>query len=474
MKKLLKAGAWQAAIIVLGAVLATVPLGHISASSLSTTSLATTGQDGTGANSDIHKSQARTLSADGRTSVFSSQATNLTSGSHNAMEQVYAYDRITQKTELVSRTATGEPGSGGSFVPTISADGRYVAYATTARDVAPGLDKFCAGWPDPCTNIIVHDLITKYTRVVNVDSSGKRRLPAIQTGLGGQAPIITRDGRYVTFLSYYPFDSSSANGNSYRLIVRNLEGFTTRVIELTDASGQISNSGTWDATINDTGRFIAFSSDAKLVANDFNGRSDIYLYDVWDNRITLASKDVNGFGSNSSSFEPVISTDGNFIVYESAATNLTPNDRNRKADVFLYDRKKASNTLVSKSTKGVLGTDNSFAADISGDGQYVVYASYAPNLVRADSANIDTFLYYTNFGATRLLSRASHNGAAGDNHSLAPSISQNGKVVAFLSQAHNLTNDPLAQNTLFSNFFVAFDPARQIPYYDQSDLLDLL
>lgn len=442
-----------------------------SASSLSTTTLVTKGQSGLGANSEIHKSQARTLSADGRILVFSSQATNLVGGSHNAMEQVYAYDRITKKVELVSRDAEGGPGAEGSYVPTISADGRYVAYASAAPDVVPGLHDFCEGWSDPCTNIIVHDLITKYTRVVNVDSNGDR-LPAIHSGLGGQAPIITRDGRFVTFLSYHPFEP--INWDGYRLVIRNLEEHSTRVIELTDANGEVSESGTWDATINDTGRFIAFSSEAKLVASDTNTHADIYLYDVWDRRLTLASKGLSGHGGSTISYEPVISTDGNFIVYDSAAENLTPNDRNKRADIFLYDRKKGTTKLISNSTKGVPAKDDSFGADISGDGQYVTYASYASNLARNDTTNIDTFLYYTNFGVTRLLSRASYNGATGNNHSFSPSISQNGKAVAFLSRACNLTTDPLAQNTSFYNLFLDFNPVRQIPYYDQEDMLDLL
>lgn len=449
-------------------VLATVPLARVGASSLSTTTLATKGQTGTGANSDIHKSQARTVSDDGRTMVFSSQATNLTDGSHNSMEQVYAYDRITQKTQLVSRTATGNPGSGSSYVPTISADGRFVAYATTARDVAPGMDAFCQGSADPCTNILVHDLITKYTRVVNIDSDGKR-LPAIQTGVGGQAPIVTRDARFVTFLIYH---ATANNPQGYRLVVRNLEGFTTRVIELTNTDDNVTESGFWNATINDTGRFIAFSTDERLTRNDYNGQPDIYLYDLWDNRLIFVSSGLYDFGASSST-QPVISTDGNFIVYESTAENITPNDHNKKVDIFLYDRAKSSTTLVSRSTKGLPATDNSFAADINGDGQYVVYASYAPNLVKADTSNVDVFLYYTNFGVTRLVSRASHNGVPGDNQSLAPSISQNGKAITFLSNAHNLTNNNIPQNTLFSNLFIGFDTARQIPYYDQTDLLDL-
>ncbi|HVQ44301.1 MAG TPA: hypothetical protein VMT30_05040 [Candidatus Saccharimonadia bacterium] len=453
-----------------GGILAAIPLASAGASSLSTTTLATKGQTGAGANEDIHKARARTVSADGRVTVFSSPSSNLTSGPHNAMEQVYAYDRITQKTILVSRNAAGEPASGGSYVPTISADGRFVAYATTARDVAPGLDKFCLGSADPCTNIIVHDLITKYTQAVNVDSDGKRRLPAIQTGVGGQAPVITRDGRYVTFLTYH---RTVNNTDGYRLVIRNLEGRTTRVIELTNADDQISESGFWDATINDTGRFIAFSTDERLTRFDYNGQPDIYLYDLWDNNLIFVTSGLYGFGASNST-QPVISTDGNFIVYESTAPNLVPGDNNHKVDVFLYNRAKGTTTLVSKSTKGALGTDNSFAADISGDGQYVVYASYAPNLVRADTTNIDVFLYYTNFGATRLISRASHNGVPSDNHSLDPSISQNGKAITFLSKAHNLTSDTIDRNTLFSNLFIGFDDARPIPYYDQTDLLELL
>lgn len=471
MKKLQNSKIWQVMITIIGVgAIALLPLEHVGASSLSTTTLSTKGQNSAGTDGDIHKSQARALSDDGRITVFSSQATNLVSGPHNGMEQVYAYDRITKKTELVSRNAEGGPGSGGSYVPTISADGRYVAYASTARDVAPGLNDFCKGWDDPCTNIIVHDLITKYTRVANVDSK-KKRLPSIHTGLGGEAPVITRDGRFVTFLSYHPFNTNGREG--YRLIVRNLEEQSTHVVELTNADDQISESAFWNATIDDTGRYIAFSTDERLASNDYNGQDDIYLYDIKNSQDTiLVTSGLMGFGA-SHSFEPVISTDGNSIVYESTAENLIPDDRNKKTDIFLFNRQKVTTTLVSRSTKGTPASDNSFGADVNGDGQYVVYASYAPNLVRPNTTNINVFLHYTNFGVTRLISRASYNGIPGDNHSLTPSISQNGKAITFTSRAHNLTNDTITQNTLFSNLFMAYDVARATPYYDQTDLLEL-
>ncbi len=159
-------------------------------------------------------------------------------------------------------------------------------------------------------------------------------------------------------------------------------------------------------------------------------------------RVSISSAGQQG---NGSSFYPSISADGRYVAFYSDATNLVAGETNVKYDVFVYDRKTHKTRRVSVSSGGQEGNGNSLAPSISADGRYVAFHSYASNLVAGDSNNIvDVFVYDRRKHKTRRVS-VSSGGQQGNSFSLDPSISADGRYVAFHSYASNLvagdTND---------------------------------
>lgn len=116
---------------------------------VSANTLITPGLDGKGANGSFLMGSARSLSRDGRITVFATQSTNHVPNDTNGKGDIFAYDRITKKTELVSHAATGQPSNGESLRPTVSANGRHVAYLTLATDIPPGVNSNCPS-PNQC------------------------------------------------------------------------------------------------------------------------------------------------------------------------------------------------------------------------------------------------------------------------------------------------------------------------------------
>ena len=149
---------------------------------------------------------------------------------------------------------------------------------------------------------------------------------------------------------------------------------------------------------------------------------------------------VPGVAANDASDHPALSANGRFIVFESHASNLAPDDPDRTQDIFLRDVEGATTTLVSRAsgTSGAKGNGVSLSADISPDGRYVVFASAATNLDPADTdAAHDIFMRDLHAGTTTLVSRAV-DGAKANGPSSLPSISDDGRYVSFASQATNL------------------------------------
>ncbi|MDA1260072.1 MAG: hypothetical protein O3A20_05565 [Planctomycetota bacterium] len=187
------------------------------------------------------------------------------------------------------------------------------------------------------------------------------------------------------------------------------------------------------------GQFIAFSSDAStLVSGDTNGVSDVFLHDRVNGttiRVSVTSAGLEGTGASSS---PMICSDARFIVFESAATDLVPNDNNGALDIFIHDRLSGITQRISLSSTNQEGNGDSTHSQTSADGRYVTFQSMADNLVGGDNnAARDVFVRDLLTGVTR---RASVNtaGVEGDAASCEPSISDDARFVAFRSAATNL------------------------------------
>ncbi|MGZ8195477.1 MAG: TolB family protein, partial [Methylosarcina sp.] len=172
-----------------------------------------------------------------------------------------------------------------------------------------------------------------------------------------------------------------------------------------DSQGNAGNGSSKNPAISANGRFVVFHSEAgNLVANDTNNASDIFYHDKKTGatyRITLGSQ---GEG-NDGSVDPRISDNGRYVVYSSAATNLVEGDTNVKYDIFLFDSKKGATRRVSVSNSGEQSNGGSYILGISGNGRYIVYDSYASNLVAYDhNLSRDIFLFDKKTGRTSMVS----------------------------------------------------------------------
>lgn len=331
------------------------------------------------------------------------------------------------KTEVVSVDSTGNLGNNFSNEPAISVDGRYVAFRSLA-------DNLVSGDKNEHVQLFVHDRQTGSTEIVSKDSNGN-----LGNSSSGQVAI-SADGRFVAFQSLASNLVPGDTNNKADIFVRDRKTGSTEIVSK-DSNSKLGNSHSAQPAISSDGRFVAFESTAdNLVTEDKNGMTDIFVHDRKTGATKIISKDSNGKLGNSYSDEPAISADGRFVAFRSAATNLVAGDINDKEDIFVHDRKTGSTKIMSVDSKGKLGNDHSDQPAISADGRYVAFESLADNLVPGDiNGTGDAFVHDRQTGITKIVSvdsagKQQENGG----RCFTPAISDNGRYVAFESEASNL------------------------------------
>jgi probable HAF family extracellular repeat protein len=202
---------------------------------------------------------------------------------------------------------------------------------------------------------------------------------------------------------------------------------------------QQGNSGSSLGDVTDDGNQVAFASAAtNLVAGDTNGKVDVFVRNRaagWTSRVSVSS---GGFQANNTSTNPAMDASGRFVVFESDATNLVPGDTNARRDIFLRDRQLNATTRLSVSTGGLQANGHSFNARISADGRFVVFESDATSLIGNDINGVrDIFLRDRVLGETRRVNLSSGGGQA-NGASTDASVSDDGLIVCFTSEATNL------------------------------------
>ena len=204
------------------------------------------------------------LSADGNLVAFGSPASTLVPGDTNGRTDIFVRDRAKRTMELISVSTAGDQGNGNSFEGTISADGRYVVFASSATNLV-------AGDTNGLIDIFVHDRVQHVTTRVNVSSSGK------QANGRGYEPRISGDGRYVVFWSDTSNLVAGDTNGTTDVFVRDRMRQTTFRMSV-GPNGRQANGGSASAGISATGSFVGFGSGAtNLVAGDTNGRYDIFV-----------------------------------------------------------------------------------------------------------------------------------------------------------------------------------------------------
>jgi len=369
------------------------------------------------------------ISPDGRYVAFTSSADNLVEGDTNGYDDIFVHDRQTGQTSLVSVSSTGQQGndnsSGESDEPSsISADGRYVAFTSNADNLVQ----------DEC-DVFVHDRQTGETSRVSVGSTG-------QQGDGDSRwPSISADGRYVAFMSTARnFGWWKPQYGRWDVFVHDRQTGQTDLVSVDNIIGWPGNSGSFNPGISADGRYVAFCSAASdLVEDDTNGKCDIFVRDCQTEQTILVSVSSTGQqGNDNSYYISSISADGRYVAFESMASNLVEGDTNGMRDIFVHDCQTSQTTRVSVSSTGRQGDGRSYSPDISADGRYVTFYSGASNLVEADTNGAsDIFVHDCQTGRTSRVN-VSSTGQQANNSSGDSNISANGQYVAFGSNADNL------------------------------------
>ncbi len=337
-----------------------------------TTTRVSVGPGGIQGNAD---SSEVAISADGRWVAFESWASNLVAGDSNGRQDIFVHDQQTGSTTRVSVGTGNIQGDDNSWVPAISADGRWVTFDSWATTLVVGDTNATA-------DIFVHDLYTGMTARVSVGPGGA------QTSDPSYRPAISADGRWVAFGSYASTLVPNDTNGVADIFLHDQHTGTTTLVSVGPADVQ-GNADSWDASISDNGRWVAFSSwAANLVAGDTNVRADAFVYDRETGSTTRVSVGPDGVQGNDNTYDPMISADGNLVAFGSYATTLVSNDTGL-SDVFVHDRQTGTTTRVNMGPGGTQGNSNSYWPTISADGRSVAFFSFANNLVAGDTNNVE-------------------------------------------------------------------------------------
>ncbi len=337
--------------------------------------------------------------------------------------------------ELISAAPDGRAVGGDSV--DLSADGRFVAFRSSSPDLIPGDndDEFPS-------DVFVRDRQTGLVERVSMQADGSG-------GADAFTPAISADGRYVAYISFAStIVAGDTNDTADVFVFDRVTQTTKRVSVASDGQEGNDYSGISDfaeaPSLSADGRFVAFESRASnLVAGDTNPGHDIFVHDQQTGTTERVSVAHDGAQSNGWSHDPSISADGRYVTYMSFASNLVPDDTGRAGDVFLYDRLTGTTERVSETRSGGEATDNSGEAEISANGRFVVYSSYASNLVRGDTNGIpDIFVLDRATGVTERVSLR-NDGAQFTRGSFSPEISADGRYVTFANEASDIVTGPV-------------------------------
>lgn len=382
------------------------------------------------------------ISADGRLIAFQSEATNLhpddTDGGLPGRD-VFVRDAEANTTELVSRAAgvAGAKGNGESGPPAISADGRFVAFASEASNLHP--DDTDAVW-----DIFVRDL---RTNTVTLASRATGAAGAKGDGDAGYAAI-SADGRFVAFSSEATNLDPDDADDTDDVYVRDLETNTTTLVSRAGGiAGAKSDGFSYQPALSADGGVVAFVSQAaNLHPDDGDGDPSIFVRDLQASTTTLASRATGAAGANADggSLRPDISDDGRVVAFMSQSDNLDPDDDgDRDQDVFVRDLASSTTTLVSRADGATGASANRYSAEptLSADGRLVAFESEGSNLHPDDGdGRYDVFVRDVGANTTTLVSR-DQAGSKGNSDSYHSTMSPDGRFVAFASYATNLHPD---------------------------------
>lgn len=327
------------------------------------------------------------------------------------------------RASVAANSDEGPNGASGHL--SVSADGRFVVFQSESDNLVPGDT-------NGVDDVFVRDVHTGAIERISVGTGGTQ---ANGVSWIAHHNVISADGRFVVFRSGA---TNLVAGYSHQIYLHDRATGETTVLAPESDTGSNSN-----PVISADGRYVAFESSAASLT----GRTDGTLkYDViWLDRETgetrLVTETIDAASPTEYSNYVSISGDGRTVAYSSRATNLVPGDANGVADVFVRDIDAGTTTRINVAADGTAGDGAaSYGAALTMDGDEAVFGSYANNLVAGDTNNIGDVFMYDLVGHTIVRISVAQNGMEGDGSSRNPSVSADGRYVAFTSSAQNFSS----------------------------------
>lgn len=359
------------------------------------------------------------ISADGRFVAFASAASNLVEGDTNGHVDIFVFDGLGGTIERVSVDEDGEEFPHGFSNPSVSDDGRYVAFQRGTSGSS-----------------------TSNTVVKDRDTGALREIASPDALASTIDPVLSADGGLLAFASYTFFGGA----NYSRVYLMDLE--TDDITLVSDGFEQEDRART--PHISADGRFVAF------VAGGYVGSSfpvaQVFLRDLESGETTLVSADADGVPTLRASW-PRLGADGLHVTFHADGTGQDDDENGLwESDVFVKDLVTGELELVSTNALGQQATVSSYGPSASGDGRWVVFGSYAPNLVGLPRGSCDlcfgddyvpgfSFVKDRETGWVALLSVGPGDAIPDTYDQTEPVISGDGRWVVFRSYATNLAPD---------------------------------
>lgn len=335
------------------------------------------------------------LADDGRYVVFASGATNLRDGVVTSGMHVYRHDRTNGETVLVSVAANGDPGNNFSRNPSVSANGQFVVFDSFATDLV-------AGDTNGFSDVFRRDMVAGTTTLVSGPSAGVVGLPGASSlsGFSG-AHEVSDDGRYVVFTSLATNLVGGTPAGVQQVYWKDMDtGVVVRVS--TDDAGVAGNRASQAPAISGDGLVVAFHSASTNFGSTLN-LAQVFTRVLPAGSLTLETGAARDMGRRSAM--PALSSDGQYLAFESEAPLHADDLDNGTVDVFLRDRLGGTTVLASHSLNAVPGAF-SLRPSISGDGRWVAFDSLDELLVAGDVGGLaDVFLYDRDDHTVTLVSR---------------------------------------------------------------------